>query len=352
MNLESLRVHQQYRQYTLKELADLVLKTVEQPDENLDPAWRQWFINYCLDGRRPPQARRVTPKAWGRWLALVLRYIQPLATNAPPLETRPFIEVLHYRPDVIKTLMFGHPDAMRLALQRAYDLSVTEQTRLDVPELSSEEQRRFESVRKEIERASERTLTGWSRYYLDKGETIAKDIYDVFHPSSAAALLGIFKLMEQPRQQQSLSGAKFDAYLTRTLYRKTAAGFVGQALAYLNEFERRTNTLLTYSRLFRRSALLLLLFFVSGGITAKLPVGIVGNLVAAICLGLGVLDLLLIGLLIPVMFFYASESYTWTNTSLKTLEMLMGPLDGSQTELERNDPVSTPDHQPTVDSVH
>ncbi len=55
--------------------------------------------------------------------------------------------------------------------------------------------------------------------------------------------------------------------------------------------------------------------------------GVVGNLVAAIFLGLGVLDLLFIGLLILVMFFYASESYTWTNTSLVTLEMLMGPVE-------------------------
>ncbi len=265
MTLEALRVHQQYRQYTLPELADLVLKTVEQRDENPDPAWRLWFIHYCLDARRPPEERRVTPKDWGRWLALVLRYIQPLSTDNPPLETRPFIEVLRSRPDVLKTLMFGPPDAVRLALQKAYELQASDRSHLAVPELSSDQQKCFESVRKEIHQATDRTLTGWSRYYFDKGETLAKGIYEVLHPSPASALPGIIKLMEQPRQQQTLSGAKFDVYLTRSLQGQADAGLIGQALGYLNEFERRTNTLVIYSRLFRRSALLLLLFFVLGG---------------------------------------------------------------------------------------
>jgi hypothetical protein len=324
---EAVRVHQQYRQCTLTELADLVLKTVEQRDENPDQLWQRWFVDYCLDALRPPPARTVSAKDWCRWLAFVLRYIQPLVTNNSPLETRPFIEVMHRRPDVLKTLMFGLPDAARLALQTAYELHVNERRRLVVPELSSDQQERFELVRRDVQQATDRTLTGWSRYYLDEGAALAKAIYNVFHPSPGAVVPEVLKLMEQPRRQQTLSGAKFDAYLARALQGPTESGFVGQALAYVNEFERRMNTLLAYSRLFRRASFLLLLFLVLGLVTVGISRSVVGNLVALIFLWLAVIDIFFVGLILVVIFFYAAESYTWTNTSLKTLEMLMGPVE-------------------------
>src|SRR5438477_12915500 len=103
MALDALRVRQQYRQCTLTELANLVTKTVEQHDATPDRVWQLWFINYCLDVLRPPPARTVSSKDWCCWLAFVLRYIQPLATSNPPVETRPIIEVMRRRPDVLNT---------------------------------------------------------------------------------------------------------------------------------------------------------------------------------------------------------------------------------------------------------
>jgi hypothetical protein len=135
MNLEVLRIRQKYRQYTLTELADLVITTVEQGDADPDPEWQRWFINYCLDDLHP-RSLGVNPKDWCRWMAFVLRYIQPLVMRSLPIEIRPVTEVMRRRPEVVKALLFGTRDTMWQALQSAHDIQADYRSQLPSLELT------------------------------------------------------------------------------------------------------------------------------------------------------------------------------------------------------------------------
>ncbi len=326
MPLETLRIRQHYRRCTLTELKDRIAATLSPEDQPPDPAWQTWLVQYCLTKLRP-QPRLGTEKEWERWIAFALRYIQPLMAHDPPMEMKPVIEAMQRRPELVKILMFGTHDLIRAVLPAAYELRSDFRKSLISPELSGDEQALFERVRADIQ-TSARTISDWSRYYLDTKDenALAHRIYTDFHSVSSSALLNPMRVIRETRQSRTESGPKFEAYLNLALQESAALGLVGLALGYLNEFERRQNMLLAYSRLFMRAALLLLVLFVSGPVVLSMPFGMVGNLVTAIAWGLGLLDVLFVGVLITVIIFYTHDSYTWTNTTLKTLDMLLGQV--------------------------
>ncbi len=322
---ETLTIRQRYHTCNRTELASLIERTLEQKDDNPDLVWRALLIDYCLKDLRPG-TWRTKVKDWCRWLAFVLRYIQPLATNQPPLATEPFIMVLRQRPDVIRALMFGTHDQMRLAIQVAYDLRDDYRSRLAGSELSQEQQGILDNVRKEIQSQTERTLTGWSRYYLGNGkEALANLIYGLFHPDFDTTPPNVIQMIEQVRQQRIFSDARFEACLNRAIAGHASMGVVSQALGYVNEYERRSAMQLTYSRWFVRAASLLAVCL-AASVILLLPLGAIGQLVVAICWLLGAADLLLVVVLLVVLFVYAHDSYTWANTALKTLDILLRPI--------------------------
>jgi hypothetical protein len=145
------------------------------------------------------------------------------------------------------------------------------------------------------------------------------------------------KIIGEAQQSQTKAGVRFETYLSRALQAQADTGLTAQVLGYLHESERRSTVMLTYSRLFRRLAVLLLFFTVLGAVAARLTVGVLGTLVAGIFSGLGIIDLLLMGVLGAAIFFYAIDSYTWTNTALKTLETLIGPTEEGETGLADSD---------------
>ncbi len=108
-----------------------------------------------------PRTLIANGKDWGHWIAFVLRYVQPLLVNNPPIETKPFMDVMHNRPEIVKTLMFGSEEMVMAALPIAYEAPLNCRDRLTIPELNPEQQTLFDLVKKDIQSAQDRTLTGW-----------------------------------------------------------------------------------------------------------------------------------------------------------------------------------------------
>lgn len=325
MNAEQFKISQRYQLTSQTDLAELIQKTLEQRTQPPDPDWRAWLIAYCLYDLRP-HSFSIGPKDWCRWLAFVLRYIQPLILNQPPLQTSPLLQVMKQRPDVQRTLLFGSPEQMRHALELAYELTDDYRNRLPEFDLRPEQQAFLDKVRESLRQASDRTLIAWSRHYLDSTDDRLVDrIYALFHPAAATPLPSLLQVITQPGKQRSESGARFDTYLTRTLQTPSKEYLVAQVLGYLNEFERRNALMDLYSRLFLRGALLLFVLLLAG-VLLLLPTGDIGQLIVTICWALGLVVFVALTSIAGVLAFYLYDTYTWTHAALATLERLMGPV--------------------------
>src|SRR5258708_35200402 len=84
MTLERIKIQEQYGNCTRVELTALLKQTLEQRDNPIDPTWQAWLVKFCIQALRP-HTSAAKPNEWCRWLAFLVRYIEPLTLDNPPV---------------------------------------------------------------------------------------------------------------------------------------------------------------------------------------------------------------------------------------------------------------------------
>jgi len=319
--VDGVKAWQRFREYSEADLANRVRETLETPNTGNDAEWRDWLVTFCLSDLRP-HTLTATGKAWCRWIAFVLRYIQPLMAQTPPVETKPLIQVLRSRTDLLRVLMFCSPEALRDCLPGAYEIRADYRRQLPTPEVTPQQEAFFQEVLKEIQTADARTLTGWSRYYLDApANRLARNLYEKLHTGER---LTLSTLISTATTGQRVSDQQFQAYLARVTQDPARTSLVPMVVGYANEAERRAVVLRTYARWFNRASVALFPLLVLGIVLFRLSDNTAVLVVAAILSTLGLLDVGLTLVLLVLLVAMAFDTFTWTNAALKTLEMVVG----------------------------
>jgi len=319
--VDGVTAWQRFRAYSEADLANHVRETLETPNTGEDAGWQDWLISFCLSDLRP-HTLTANGKAWCRWIAFVLRYIQPLLAQTAPVETKPLVQVMRSRTDLLRVLMFGSPEALRDSLPGAYEIRADYRDTLSIPDVTPQQEAFFQEVLKEIQTADARTLTGWSRYYLDApANRLARNLYEKLHTGER---LTLSTLISTATTGQRASDQQFQAYLTRVTRDPARTSLVPMVVGYVNEAERRAAVLRTYARWFNRASVALFPLLVLGILLFRISDNTAVLAVAAILSTLGLLDVGFVLILLALLVATAFDTFTWTNAALKTLEMVVG----------------------------
>jgi hypothetical protein len=305
-----------YRDLSENELRQLVLKTLESPSKVDDRVWKDWLVAVSFQMIRPPEKRNVARMKWRQWLAFALRYLEPLITEKDEPNTRlAVLFELNESPDlVLAQLLFGAPEQYHTLLQLAFKDSVSGTT----TKLTKFRQKAVDSVR--CPGYGEDVVGDWSRVPISE---LMSKVLEVFQPASSLATEESVQIVRSdPKRPSADYRTIFEQYVERALELPDQQ-FYGQALGYMNDFNRRMESANNLNRSARRATL------------AAVPFALI---MALVWRGenIGWLMPLLVLAAVAFLFYgrlfdHLLDTFSWARAARETLETLMGNIEGDST---------------------
>ena len=337
MTLERIKIQEQYGNLSRVELTALLKHTLEQRDSPIDPTWQAWLVKFCIQTLRPHTAA-AKPNEWCRWLAFLVRYIEPLTRDNPPLpyEMKAVEKSLKHRPKTMQVLMFGAYEAALDALKHAYELQAEDKLPLQMPELSPEQQTKLNEELRYIAEASPKTVNEATRYYLDelgdKTSLLAGKVFASFHstsPYSLADLLGVVDALFHRTEKRDgyTYREQFETYLARATEQPLSNGVAALALYLLMDFERRQNLVLNFATAVKYLGVVLLAALGLFGVVTLFPSSLPRDIVGIVSLVLAALSFLMMLIFLGLLILFSYVDHYWIQTALNMLAAVQGDSD-------------------------
>jgi len=283
-------------------------------------------------------------------VAFVLRYIEPLIHDIPrPVASIDTVISVSRRPEIVRVLMFGKRDDRLAALRTAYDAQSDYQAALPIIQQADDWQTKIfkETVAAltstnwpGIDESTRRVVNDYALYFLKpapskKGQPhsggeeaceLANRIYRFLHSTPSVSLADFWAAVTN-RHRVAVLTTTFRAFVDRSIQKPYNMELTGQALGYLNEYERRNRRNAGYARIFLGSAVSLATLLIALAVILRLPEGSLSLYLAFAVLAFVLVDCAVVPLALAMVVFSAYDNYTWAQAALNTLDLLIGPLD-------------------------
>ncbi len=306
-------VRQHYGKLSETDLRAEVEKALDHPAaEATQPwnEWRQWLVAFSIHALRPTESVFGDEIKLCRWVAFALRYLHPLAVGKErPQSAESVIDVINNAAYVVATLSFGSEQDCVDILKNVFDTKLYERSTT----LDPERQAILRGI--QYRSSEEKTARNWSGALL---EPLKIKVTEYFHSVEDQAFRELSLAMREPSRStanrpSSNYRVQLEQYVTGASANQDRQLY-GQAVGYLNEFDKRTELANSYAAQAKWGTLFLLLIIFSVAFLLIEPAGKVVLINLIVFNGL-------------VMFYgrlfnYLRETFAVAQAALQTLEAL------------------------------